>query len=444
MKNQKTLIVHPEFVKHYELESDEVLWEAVLALVEYDEGLTEKGTKRELKIAPHITRAMVELIGFSPMNVGPAKQVCSHKTADSIRYGIAHCGFPKKWGTTARCFDIIASWYELANSRGRIHCFTKENYQEKCDVLQEARDFICTMRLHPSQVNSYKPVQRGMILSFSCKSQLARKLLWDEGFGYYMPGMASNDKVENFHSQIREHNSLPTPLLYKRFVKVLSVTQLWTPLGKGRSYEDYVSDTFLTDLKSFKEMAKEDEEEYDADIEYFKTLDFEPGDFVDACSLAYFAGVILYKTICTRSSCQTCQNLYISSVDDKEQDESNELILFKELDTGYLVRPTALANSIFKIAETVFKEERGKLKNRSNISNILKAIIVKVVRDYHEEVPVCHIEVIINRFVRSRLFFWSELDNGRLQTEQEKQIENESFASKTTRAQVLISKNTRK
>ena len=445
LKNQGTLIIHPEYVKHFELPSDEVKWEAVLALVEYDEGKTESGTNREMKIAPHVTRDMCELKGFSPMNVTPARQVCHHKTADSILFGIEHCGFPKEWKTTAKCFQIISDWYELANSRGRIHSLTKKNFDAMIDRLQTGRDFICTMKLHPNQGQRYKPLQRGMILSFSSNSQLSRRLLWDEDFKFFRLGMAGNDPVENLHSQIRGHQLLPTCLLYKRFVKAISLTQLWSPLGKGRSYEDYTPETFLTDLKSVKKLAEEQEEEYIADISHLISLDFQPGDFAEACSLAYLAGVILNRTICTASSCKTCQNAYISCVDDEEQDEANQLILYKELDTGKLVRPTVLANSMFKIAESVFKEERGKVKkNKGNILNILTTTAVQVIKEKLEGLPTCHLYLIIFRFIRARLFFWSELDNGRLQTDQSAMIENESFASKSTRAHILTTQKTRK
>ena len=446
LKNQKTLIIHPEFVKHFNLPCNEVKWEAVWALVLYDEGQTESGTKREMKIAPHITRDMLELKGFSTMNVTPARQVCHHKTADSILFGIAHCGFPKEWETTATCLRIVSDWYELANSRGRIHSLTKDNFEEKCGKLETARDFICTMRLHPNQGTSYKPLQRGMIVSFSTKSQLSRKLLFDEGFKFYRPGMAGNDPVENLHSQIRGHQMQPTCLLYKRFVRSISLTQLWSPLGKGRSYEDYTPETFLTDLKSVKKMVEENEEEYLADISHFESLEsFDPGDFVEGCSLAYLTGVILHRTICTSLYCKTCQNSYVSHVNDEEQDEANELILYKELDEGRLVRPTVLANSMFKIAESVFKEERGKVKKlKTNILNILTKTAVKVIKNNLEGLPTCHIDKIIFRFIRARLFYWSDLDNGRLQTDQKELIDNESFASKSTRAHILTTQRTRK
>ena len=78
-----------------------------------------------------------------------------------------------------------------------------------------------------------------------------------------------------------------------------------------------------------------------------------------------------------------------------------------------------------------------------NISNILKNIAVKCVKDKLENVPDCHLDVIINRFIRSRLFFWGNLDNGRLQTEQEKLIDSESFASKSQRAHILTTKKSR-
>ena len=256
--------------------------------------------------------------------------------------------------------------------------------------------------------------------------------------------MAGNDPVENLHSLIREHQAFPTCLLYKRFIKAISLTQLMKPLGKGRNYEDYVSETFLTDLKSVKQMAEEVEEEYYDDVEYFDSLNFQPGDFAEACSLAYLAGVIVYRTICTQSFCQTCKNFFVSFIDDEEQDEVNELIVYKELDTGTLVRPTVLGNSVFQIAEAVFREERGKVKNMTKILNILTSAAVKAVNQKVEGVPACHLYKILFRFIRARLFFWGEFDNGVLQTDQQQIIESESFASKTSRAQILTSKKSKK
>ena len=69
--------------------------------------------------------------------------------------------------------NSISGFVNAVSSKD-THSFSKENFEDKYRAFETAKDFICSMKLHPRQGKSYKPVQRGIMLSFSAKTQLAQ------------------------------------------------------------------------------------------------------------------------------------------------------------------------------------------------------------------------------------------------------------------------------
>ena len=62
----------------------------------------------------------------------------------------------------------------------------------------------------------------------------------------------------------------------------------------------------------------------------------------------------------------------------------------------------------------------------------------QILEQFDDEVPRCHIRLIIARFMKGRLFFWANFMNQNDEATVNKEIAyNESFASKTARSKTI-------
>ena len=146
----------------------------------------------------------------------------------------------------------------------------------------------------------------------------------------------------------------------------------------------------------------------------------------------------LYKTILTNSKCDTCKKAYINDDPVFNDQYVNHLIIAKEWRQGSLTYPSALANKVFHLAEALFKANRFKYYNQKNIHEKMVTFIHNQILEQFscDEVPRCHIRLIISRFMKGRLFFWANfMSKNDIEEKVNKEAAyNQSFSSKTTRS----------
>ena len=112
----------------------------------------------------------------------------------------------------------------------------------------------------------------------------------------------------------------------------------------------------------------------------------------------------------------------------------------KEYKEGCMISPSRAANLIFDIAEGVFRTKRASHQKKSGICKALTNLSIKAIKTQLPNIPTCHLELMVSRFLTSRLHFYASFCNKKLQKKQKKIIESEAFAAKPHAADVLISK----
>ena len=288
-------------------------------------------------------------------------------------------------------------------------------------MMAEFRDYYISLKLHPNQKDGLKPSQKGVIFSVNGLEWLAKFFILEQGYIFFLPGRVSNDSIENLHSIVRQYNRLPTPLMYRRYVKAISMTQCLKPYSKYLAYEEDRSadEAFLSDLSQVQKDVDDTEEVV---FDYFKDVDFKPEDFSEENATAYFAGYVLGHNITkekkrgkkNKSACATCEAVLVAKTDDEEQ-ESCALIDLREYKKGSLVTPSETANQIFQLVEATFRkvrdsyaEENKNLKSRITTEALIQ-INLKITT-----APQCHLELLVSKFIEARLNWWARFTNDQI------------------------------
>lgn len=439
LSKHKEFTVHPKHVEKYKLPSDKIKWEVLRHVATFI-------ATKELQIAPHLKLEFFNLNSFTKMNVPPAKWVFSHETGVAIEFLVKNYPdlFPQDYLTTAHFCKMYGKFYDLATSRKPSFSFHKDHFEENCGFIQEFCQYFKSLKVSPEQKEAYSKFQKGTILSSHSLIWLAKFMVHEEGNQFFLGGRVTNDSVENLHSVIRGYDPKPTPLNYKRYLKAVCMTQFLKPITNvnNMAYEsDHEEDQkFLIDLKDCKKIAKDLVQDFEEDEEFFNSIEFNPEDFTEGNSLAYLTGYYLRKTVYSgKSKCEACSEKFIDKSSAKDQ-ECNTLIDMKEYTDGCMISPSRAANLMFDIAEGVFRSKRDSYQKKSGICNAMTNLAIKAIKTQLPNIPTCHLQLMMSRFLTSRLHFYASFRNKKLQKKQKKIIESEAFAAKPHAADVLISK----
>ena len=252
--NNKILLIADEFVKKFNLVSNEVKWSDIVKLFEFD-------SKRELKIAPHIKKRDIQVGDYDKMKVAPARAVPSQATAHSFRQVVID--YPNEFGkdvlTTALFCDMVGRWDTLVNNLRRkmaFHANKKEKNAESWAFLEEFKKFYITMKLHKDQkATEFKPTQWGVIMTHNSLKHLEQNLLNECGFEYFLTAKTNNDLIEGFHGDERALQKNPTAKQFKDNAKMISVSHFMGHV-KNANCENDEDTSFMTSLKELSEMKK--------------------------------------------------------------------------------------------------------------------------------------------------------------------------------------------
>ena len=426
--NQKSLKIHQEFVSEYNLPNNLVKFEHIRSLILFD-------SVRSLKIAPHLNTSFLNLGNYQKMKVSFASKLLSQATGHALRLLVKEYKYPKEILTTAHFCEMVGRWYEIMASRKKFHSFIADQTQEndiKIAFLNKFMTFYCSMTLHDSQKESFKPTQTGVILSTFSIIKLQKRLLEKDGFEYFLPGKTTNDPIEQYHGDVRSIFKNPTGTQFKRCAKVISVTQYMANI-KGGSYDSDDSQ-FLIDFESFKKSECKKDEELRSDV--IDMPNPRLTDTAEKSSLGYFAGYILKKTICSKIDgkfCQKCEKYFITGME--LDDTLNSFIKLKEFRNCHLLRPSFVAHKIFEKAELIFRAKFSAFDSNESglIDKLTELMLDKLVSDF-QDVPMCHFKSILKRIVKVRFIFDAEQEDQNLQIVHKKTITSEANASKTAKA----------
>ena len=343
---------------------------------------------------------------------------------------------------------MVGKWHAYMSGRIPVLAFVKNNPARNATIiefLEEFADFIATLKVHATQ-ESFWLVQKTVLLATWSIIHLAKKLIDEGDMKMFMAGRTLGDVIENLHSLIRAINPYPGPVLYIRIFKGLALSKmLGTGVKKGSYGQDNSTDQ-LIDFDHIKALCDEKRQEViDDDLFLDEVSETTECDFSYVAALANVAGYFLKKIINHPASgnqkkfkCQKCCDVWIQKHNEPDQPE-NALIELKEWAEGALTKPSSLANDAFFAMEVLFMTNRDTYQTQKGILNPIANNIVENLRNkFDDQLPMCHLPIIVKRFINCRLHRWGKFMDKKLSTDHEKEIFNEAQASRTTAAQTHI------
>ena len=418
----QVIVLPDDMVKKFSLPSNEVSIKPLEALVNFQE-------VKQLKLAPRVSKASIDLGNFSKMRVSLASDLLSKSTASAIRILVDQFGFDKTYLTTAWFLEQTGHWFQLMLSRrpsialGK-KCKSKRN--ESTQFLEHFKDLISRMKIGGSV--GWKPVQRGIVISTLSILGLQKRLLDEKGFSFVLTARFSTDAVENLFSTVRATNPVPSPIEFKRILKIITLTQ-FLKVNSSASYAADNDSDFLADLSDFHKMLKkescEDEEFFNLASESEKIPDLNL-DISEKNSLSYLSGYVISKF---KRKKRLCQEFFIDSA---EESNENQLTILKEYSKGALVQCSKEAFEVFEHCEKMFQHYIKQMLEKKNIQQLISTYILKELNSFHLKLPKCmHFGTVIENFIHVRVILWTPHQSKVLIAQQKSTITGQKNSSRS-------------
>ena len=106
----------------------------------------------------------------------------------------------------------------------------------------------------------------------------------------------------------------------------------------------------------------------------------------------------------------------------EDDQEVNDLIKFKEYKGGLFVHSSELANEMFWYAESIFRQTWKQLDRQRGLNQKLTDAIVSACSEKFENLPRCHLQTILGKFVEVRLYFYADYIDKKMQKKSKREI----------------------
>ena len=387
------------------------------------------------------------------MKVGPARKILSQRTADALELLVEMHNYPDELRTTAWFCRKMGRGYDLLASRNRKTALSRskeEKLEEALGEIDEFYDIVEKMKfLVPRykkgkkhyNIEQRKPFRWGTLMTINSIKTVANWLLRVVGFLFVLCGKLGTEVVENLFSSVRIKKKAPSPLEFKYIIRSLIVIKFMKP-PKGASYEqaDEVNERsgFLTEFKQIRKeeadlKALSDEEYNDYPI---LTGDYKVKDYDEEVAFCNLIGCILKRTICTKSYCEDC----ISQLKDTEQTfREQDWITRKSWVPGAMVYPTKKAYDYFTECNSVLHKNFYAVRNGGAGLKRVIDYLLELGESNRFSMPVCHLELLLQRFFKVNMLFEVRQINSQIRAEQQrKMIEKKAiYASKSMAGHAL-------
>lgn len=286
----------------------------------------------ELKAAYRLSAYHLDPGHFGKMKVDPALTLLSKNTAQALRSMMKNYPkhFPPEVETTAKFLEKFEDWHSAcANKKYGPYCFSTSTPDINETIIKHIKEFVTvattmtiprknkTKKSSKGQKKKTSVAERPSALgeelpSGSSKQPLdgtrvlkpPAKLPWqihirnasntilqvvddcmnNEGFSMFLTANLTSDCIESFHSVVRGYCNSPTPLIFKRALKLICLSQVFHTINKGTNvigdpHEHLCLNTLANTLQSFKERHERKKEqnsslpEHLQDTEVVKIID---------------------------------------------------------------------------------------------------------------------------------------------------------------------------
>ena len=143
---------------------------------------------------------------------------------------------------------------------------------------------------------------------------------------------------------------------------------------------------------------------------------------------------MLKRTICTQSFCQTCKDIFTT---DQILPE-HKFICEREYKKGVLKLPSRLAIDFFSHCEASFQKNREMFfvpQKQKNVDKLAEKLHGSL-KEYNEfkDLPQCHMLLMINRFFKFRMCFWSDYMNTQVVEKRKAKIKKDAAIKRSSKS----------
>ena len=362
---------------------------------------------------------------YAAMNVQPARKIFSRATADALELLVEDHNYPRELLTTAWFCRKMHRWYDLVNSRSKISAFSMkkpDKYEKGMQDLDEfyyimeTMTFRCKKKGKDGQtvfeIQNYRPFKRGTLQTITGIKILADRFIKEIGQTALLTKVFSTESVENLFSSVRRRKVAPTALEFRYIIRSLIIVKFMKP-SKNHNYDDNDGSDeetdengsktgFLEEMKLIRAQEKEEREQNTVEVDYpILTGDYEYKDYSEAISLCYLTGYLFDKTICTQSYCEKCEKFLVQ---DEPSLEVHRLITKKTWAAGAMTYPTKAGYDFFSHCESVFHRNSIAVnRGGEGLDQVMAHLYEVGLQEYN--MPECHLELLLNRFHKIRMYF---------------------------------------
>lgn len=423
-----TFAMSPAIVQTYKLQSCSASLSPVKDLAKFQEN-------KELKLAPHLTSAVLAPSHFEKMKVSNALSLISHSVSAGIRYMVECEGRSASNLTTAWFLEMMNHWFDLVSSRHPVMALSKlhqDKYAEAIKFLEGINTIFRSMKV--GDKGEWKPIQTGVILSTTSILGIQEELL-DKGHKFLLTSRLTQDCLENLFSSVRLKNPIPTPLAFKCALKLISIAQFLKTSHKG-SYQQDDGD-FLANFL--------DQPVTTPAVPAIAKINLSKSKSVpDLCgaemnSLHYLAGYCAHSVLKNNRHCASCKKGII--LEQASSTDVGKLTKLKEYKEGCLVHVTQKVFDLLLKVELIIRGyEDDTLMNSRNAKKLLLGQADKETNTI--QIEDCHglKQRLINKYVNVRLHIFGKRMRCERRKEMEKSKSGSELGSKSMAMRKLVKK----
>lgn len=406
--SHKVLGITKEIAEKYNLPSTKIELDHVGLLIEYDKD-------KELKLAPKLDSSHLESTHFDKMKVSTAFNLLHRKNGIALEWLVKEKNYSKNLLTTAWFLKMVYRWFELMTSRSptlALSMMNPEKYKETLQFLEDMITIFLSLRFGTNEAASWKPIQTGLIMATRTILQLQKFFLVEKNYHFLLTSRFSQDCLENLFSLVRLRIPLPSPLQFKRHLKLITVAQYIRSTSSSSYSEDdrqFLGDFFDQETRKNLEAEKESEKENEEICQLMPLINQcnVTIDKSEQNSLYNLSGYIMHKVSSHDKVCETCVNSLVLSAEERKDSRNYrsymELAKAKEFKEGNLHFVNEKCFSLMTELEVNFRKSQMLFPEVANLNHFLTSLLSSKV--LHMDVLCCH-EIktkIINRFKNFRL-----------------------------------------
>lgn len=343
---------------------------------------------------PGLTMDALEPSKFQKMRVHIARKFYCPKLGHAMNVA-ADLKIISVYAKTTAAFILdVDRWYTIHAARSKFDGLGRD--QASLEKLEHVRSFsrlmqgLCFWRVVEEEydANSWKPIQRGVVLANEVVLTLHRRFVQTNILDYILPSRLFTSCCENLFMQVRSGgDSHPRPVRLRHMLRLVSAAQYLRCSGSSRhSYEDDDEAYYIDFLSIPAEKHSEDWAFTPEEIDEYVDIPFADLTLLARQGLYYVAGWTAFK-LKERTKCATCLEAFC-------RDTPMDFVphqFTNAVSQGGLSHPGNGVWNVCMVVEDLVRAKADNLLHEANVKELIIACVEKKNGSWLKPMfPGCH------------------------------------------------------